>query len=85
MKLAGDKEFQTIRVKVQDGVIVFPMTAKGKKAVAEGVFQKFELTKEQAIEQAKHEAEEAGRKFDPASITGPVTLYQIKSTGAVVD
>ncbi len=85
MRLAGDKEFQTIRIKVQDGVIVFPMTAKGKKAVAEGVLQKFELTKEQAIEQAKHEAEEAGRKFDPASITGPVTLYQIKSTGAVVD
>jgi hypothetical protein len=44
-----------------------------------------ELTKEQAIERAKHEAEEKGTKFDPASITGPLTVFQIQGTGAVVD
>jgi hypothetical protein len=38
MELAGDQEFQSIKIKVDDGVIVFPMEAKGKKAVAEGVF-----------------------------------------------
>ena len=85
INVAGDKEFQTIRVKVEDGVIVFPLTDKGKKVVAEGTFTKMELTKEQAVERAKHEAEEKGTKFDPASITGPLTVYQIQGTGAVVE
>jgi cytochrome c-type biogenesis protein CcmE len=85
INVAGDKEFQTIRVKVEDGVIVFPLTDKGKKVVAEGTFRKVELTKEQAIERAKHEAEEKGTKFDPASVTGPLTVYQIQGTGAVVE
>lgn len=85
INVAGDREFQTIRVKVEDGVIVFPLTDKGKKVVAEGTFTKMELTKEQAIERAKHHAEETKTKFDPASVTGPQTIYQIMGTGAVVD
>jgi len=85
INVAGDEEFQTIKIKVEDGVIVFPMTDKGKKVVAEGTFRKMELTKEQAIARAKHEAEEKGTKFDPASITGPTTVYQIQGTGAVVE
>lgn len=85
INVAGDKEFQTIRVKVEDGVIVFPLTDKGKKVVAEGTFTKMELTKEQALERAKHHAEETKTKFDPASVTGPQTVYQIQGTGAVVD
>lgn len=83
--VAGDVEFQTIRIKVEDGVIVFPMTDKGKKVVAEGTFKKTELTKEQATAKAKHECEEKGTKFDPASVTGPATVYQIQGIGAVVD
>ena len=31
IELASDKEFESIRVKVQDGVIVFPMEVNGKK------------------------------------------------------
>lgn len=85
INVAGDEEFRTIKVKVEDGVIVFPLTDKGKKVVAEGTFRKMELTKEQAIARAKHEAEEKGTKFDPASVTGPVTVYQIQGTGAVVE
>lgn len=85
INVAGDLEFQTIKVKVEDGVIVFPVTDKGKKVVAEGTFRKSELTKEQAIERAKHEAEEKGTKFDPSSVKGPVTVFQIQGTGAVVE
>jgi hypothetical protein len=85
MAIAGDKEFQSIRFKVEDGVIVIPMEAKGKKAVAEGSFTKIELTKEQAIEHAKHMAEEQKKPFDPASVTGPSVMYQINGTGAVID
>ena len=36
----GDaKDADTIRVKVEDGVIKFPVTAKGKQISAEGVFE----------------------------------------------
>lgn len=34
----GDAE-KAVRVKVEDGVIVFPMSAKGKKVSAEGVWE----------------------------------------------
>jgi hypothetical protein len=84
MMLAGDKEFQTIRVKVDDGVIVFPMEAKGKKAVAEGTFTKIDLSKEQALEYQKHMAEEQKRPFDPKSVTGGMTIYQVKGLGATI-
>jgi hypothetical protein len=84
MLLAGDKEFQTIRIKVDDGVIVFPMEAKGKKGVAEGTFTKIELSKEQALEYQKHQAEESKRPFDPKSVTGGMTIYQLKGQGAKI-
>jgi hypothetical protein len=75
---------QKLRIKVKDGEIVFPKESAGKMAVAEGKFIKQELTKEQAIAEAKEEAEEKGRNFDPASIKGPVTSYQLQGTGAVI-
>ncbi len=74
-----------VRIKVKDGEIVFPKEAIGKMAVAEGRSVKIELTREQAIERAKHEAEENHKPFDPSSITGPVTIYQIQGTGAVIE
>ena len=43
MELASDKEFQTIKIKVDDGVIVFPLDAKGKVATAEGVFTRIDV------------------------------------------
>jgi len=85
MMIAGDQEFQAIRFKVEDGVIVIPMEAKGKKAVAEGTFRKIEMTKEQAIAQAKHHAEEQGLEFDPESVKGPSVMFQLDGTGAVIE
>ena len=85
ISLASDKEFEEIRIKAQDGVIVFPVEAKGRQAVAEGVFSKIELTLEQTLEQAEHHAEEHGEEFDPSSITEPAVWYQIDVTGAVID
>ncbi len=84
MQIASDKEFQTLRFKVEDGVIVIPMEAKGKKAVAQGKLAKSELTTEQALEQAKHFAEENGKPFDPKSVTGPQTVLTLHGTGAVI-
>ncbi len=79
-----DNDGAGIRIKVNDGDIVFPKYSIGKTAIAEGKVGKIQLTKEQAVGRAKHEAEEMGRKFAPASVKGPVTIYQIQGTGAVL-
>jgi hypothetical protein len=78
------EDFQEIRIKVEDGVIVFPMEAKGKTAVAEGTLAKVEMTLEQTVAYKKHHAEEHGEEFDPAAVTEPLVYYQIKGTGAVI-
>ncbi len=77
----GDK---MVRIKVKDGDIEFPKDSAGKMAIAEGTFTKIEMTKEQAIAQAKHEAEEAGKKFNAAAVTSGKTIYQITGSGAVI-
>jgi len=86
IRIASDKEFEAIRFKVQDGVITFPMEAKGKLALAEGVVAITNLTREQAVEQAREMAKERGTlaKFDPSKIKGPVTDVQITGEGARV-
>ena len=79
-----EEEFQEIRIKVDDGVIVFPLEAKGKQAIAEGVFTKFELTLEQTVNYRAHHAEEQGKEFDRSTVTEPLVVYQIKGHGAVI-
>ena len=79
-----DEAGSAVRVKVHDGEIVFPKDSTGRQAIAEGEFQRFELSREQAIAAAKHEAEEQGRPFDPEQVEGPQVVYQIQGTGAVL-
>ena len=71
----NDPTGATVRLKVEDGVIVFPVTAKGKKVSAQGVFERINATDEHSHEAAgehgKHDAKASGQ-------------YQIKATGAVV-
>ena len=85
MMLVDPDTKASVKIKVKDGEIVFPKDSVGKIAVAEGKLAKIEMTKEQALAQAKHEAEENQKKFDPSKITGPVTTYQIQGTGAVIE
>ena len=74
-----------VRIKVDDGVMVFPMDAKGKHAVAEGVFTKIEMTSDEAAAHAKHQAEEKGQALDAANVPdAPTVVYQIAGTGAVI-
>lgn len=73
-----------IKVKVVDGEIMFPKESAGRMAIAEGKLEKFELTREQAVARARHEAEEQGRKFDPASVKSGAVVYQIAGAGAVL-
>jgi hypothetical protein len=73
-----------VRIKVADGEIVFPKDSVGKQAIAEGKLQKLELSREQAVARARHEAEEQGRAFDPATVKSGGVVWQIQGTGAVL-
>ncbi|MFC1743536.1 DUF4920 domain-containing protein [Candidatus Riflebacteria bacterium] len=84
MKLASDKKFQTLRIKVQDGVMVFPLSARGRQAVVRGKMQGFRLPQKTAIKYFKHLAEEKGEAFDESTVTGPVNIYQIKPAGVSI-
>jgi hypothetical protein len=79
-----DADNKSLRVKVNDGEIVFPKSAIGKTAVAEGKFVRLALTREQTLARARHEAEEQGRKFDPRSIKSGTTIYQIQGSAALI-
>ena len=80
----SDTDGHTLRIKVDDGVIVFPKDSVGKTAIAEGKLEKIEMTREQAVAAAKEEAEETGRKFNPASIKSGKTVYELAGSGAVI-
>lgn len=63
----------TLRLKVDDGVIVFPVSAKGRTAVAQGVVRAVEAGDHHAAEHAgEHAAASAARR------------YQLEVTGAVL-
>ena len=83
--IASDAPFEKIRIKVADGDIVFPLDAKGKQAMVEGVLEKLEFSREQIIEWRQHHAERHGRSFDPKTVTSGETHYRIRGFGAVIE
>lgn len=84
MNLVDPISGKMIRIKVNDGEIEFPKNGLGKMAIAEGTLTKIEFSKARAIAEAKHEAEETKKNFDPSTVTGPITRFQIKGSGAVI-
>jgi hypothetical protein len=74
LSLGSDKDAQTIRFKVEDGVIVIPMSAKGKQAKIEGILK---LT-------VVSEADQIARGEDPKTVKGPKKTVQIEGEGAVI-
>ena len=85
MEIAGDRAYEKMRVKVEDGVMVFPLSARGRTARVEGRVEAVSMSVEEARGFYAHQAEEKGTSFDPSSVTAPVTFYQIRAAGAVID
>jgi len=75
---------EKIKVKVKDGEIIFPIEAIGQNALVEGKVYKINLTQEEAVDYFEHLAEESGKEFDPSTVTGPITIYQINGLGAEI-
>lgn len=80
--VAGEGEAPLL-VKVEDGAIVFPLSARGQRAAAQGEVEVHEMTREQYAAWRAHLAEERGEAFDPATVgEGPYRQVQVKATGA---
>lgn len=78
-----DADGHEIRIKVDDGVIVFPKEAVGVNAAAQGTVTLQEMSREDWVGWQRHLAEEMGEEFDESSLgDGPYQLVQIAGTGA---
>ncbi|MPZ21131.1 MAG: DUF4920 domain-containing protein [Luteitalea sp.] len=74
---AGDR---TLLVKVDDGVIVFPVSTKGRRAAAQGTIQRVGTNHSaEAQEAAAEHARQAGLANGATR-----TSWQLKATGALV-
>ena len=82
--LASDARFQKLRLKVQDGEMVFPMHAKGRDAIATGKLYAIDLNIEQTQRHLARLAERNGETFDPASVTEGMAIYQVEPTGVTI-
>jgi hypothetical protein len=84
INLASDNEGEVVRIKVQDGVIVFPPEILGEMVIAEGEWTANKLDLETTKKYCAAKANQAGEEHDPAQVTSCMTLYQVSGTGAVL-
>lgn len=74
-----------VKIKVDDGKLVFPADSVGLHAKARGKVTLTELSRSQYIAFKHHEADETGQKFDEKSVgDGPYKVVQIEGLGAEI-
>ena len=87
IQISDKNKTDPIRVKVTDGEIVFPLSAKNHNVTVQGTFVRLDLSKDQAINWKVHLAKEKGIDLDPNSIVlqkEDYYEYRINCTGAKV-
>ncbi|MGO2011360.1 MAG: DUF4920 domain-containing protein [Pseudoalteromonas sp.] len=84
MTIASDKRFENLQIKVNDGDMVFPMTAKGSEAIATGKLNKIQLNLTRTKALLAHRAQQAGNEFDENTVTEPMAIYQLIPTGVEI-
>lgn len=80
LTLKGEAEGEVIKVKVNDGEIIFPQEAKGKKAVVEGEVYSFDVSNDAECAGHEHSEDKAccSEKKEVKKV------YQIKGIGAII-
>ena len=87
IQISDKNQTGPIRVKVTDGEIVFPLSAKNHNVTVQGTFVRLDLSKDQAINWKVHLAKEKGIDLNPNSIVlqkEDYYEYRINCTGARV-
>ena len=85
VEVAGEEG--SLRVKVEDDVIVFPADSKGRIIAAQGVVEAVEMSRDDYLDWLAHLAEEKGESFDRASVDvgeGPHRMIRLRGTGAEI-
>ena len=77
IRIGADQGADTLTFKVTDGVLVFPMSERGRYAVAEGVARAVTLDLEGSRAHLAARAKADGREFDPGTVTAPVTTVRL--------
>ncbi len=85
MQFATAADQPTFRLKVKDGDMVFPISAKGKTAYAYGTLKAKPMTLDQSKTYLQHRAEEQGEAFDAAKVTSAITLYQFEPVSVLIE
>jgi len=81
IEIAGTKKDEKIKVKVEDGVIVFPKESKGKTALVQGVVAP---VKEEACSDMEMKDKKEGAEAGCCSKDKTKKAYQIEGIGAVI-
>lgn len=84
MTVKSDQRFQELFIKVRDGDMVFPMSARGSEAIVIGKLTAVPLSLEQSRDYLAEEAKKQGKDFDVASVTKPVNFYQLAPSGVKI-
>jgi hypothetical protein len=74
----ADAKAKTLLIKVEEGVVVLPVSAKGHRAAAQGVMQRVGGSDAHDHEAAAEHAKTEGRAAESAE------AWQLKATGALV-
>ena len=87
IQISDDSTAGGIRVKVTDGEIVFPKSAKNHNVTVQGTFVRLDLSKDQAINWKVHLEAEKGIDLNPNDIIlkeEDYFEYRINCAGAVI-
>ena len=87
LEVMDENGIDKLRIKVTDGDIVFPLSAKGRNIEAEGQFSILTLNKQQAKNWKKHLAAEKGIEIDTSEIIlsqDDYFEYRLNTTGAKI-
>ncbi|NSM24604.1 DUF4920 domain-containing protein [Shewanella sp. ZOR0012] len=84
MTVASDQKFQELYIKVPDGEMVFPISARGSNAIVTGSLKAVPLTLEETRGWLAEQAKVEGKSFDPASVTEPINFYELTPAGVKI-
>lgn len=87
MQVTDSESGKGVRIKVEDGVMVFPYTSMGHEASAQGVFEAIKLTPEQVAARSERQAKEhaEGHAKKSCDKDGPKHDSSGESKGAACD
>jgi hypothetical protein len=85
LSIVADAASPPLRVKVKDGEIVLPLSARGRRAAAEGAVVVDDMSREEYGRWLEHLAAERGETYDPATLgEGPYRRLEVRATGVEI-